>query len=265
MKTCAFWAALAGALICAGGAGADIRACAATTVIEPARASIESIEPPPLSPAPANAAGCAEGVGVDAGAGVAVWRCRMDRPEGAEDDPKAWSGALLIVRDGAPTQAFRDFAMAGRYDAFHIIAADLDGDGAQERVVAAWQAQGNGLGVNWWAVRVFDADWRLIGALDDVLDWGRRSIVAAPAGRAGCDIAVTAWVEDEDPRRGEGVAFEARFLRVAHGELRKARDRAPVRRRLLNAFSAERNATFERAPSLLEGDIPAWLSHHSAR
>ncbi|OJU10264.1 MAG: hypothetical protein BGN86_16905 [Caulobacterales bacterium 68-7] len=213
--------------------------------------------------APANSVGCLFGARLRAEAGVELWRCLVDNGDAASRDD-AWSHAFLLVRPGKPVQAFKDELMAGEMGAFHLLPVDLDGDGRRENVVALWNSQGTGLGVNRWTVRVFDKDWKLLGQRDEVTDWGPSNLVTAPAGRKGCDLAVTAFVEDAGPPR-EGIALEARFLRLRAGRLVDAADRKPVRRRFTYAFQRQR-AQHSRAREgrkdggLYDGDIVAWLN-----
>lgn len=224
-----------------------------------------------LQPVPANGVDCTVGVPLVVDPGVTLWRCRVDFPEGDgsepyEPDEDAWSNALLVVRDGQPAQAYRDELMAGRYGAWHVIKADLDGDGRGERVVAMWNAQGNGLGVNHWTLQVFSADWTPMGASFEASEWSAGSLVKAPASRTGCDIAVASWVEDSSTGR-DGIALQATFLRLHDGVLAEAADRPPLRRRYTNAFQRERTAHYESnlEHDGIEADVPAWLADVVAR
>ena len=224
-----------------------------------------------LQPAPANGVNCTVGVPLVVDAGVTLWRCRVDLPEGDgsetyEPDENDWSYGLLLVRDGEPAQAYRDELMAGRYGAWHVIKADLDGDGQSERVVALWNAQGNGLGLNHWTLRVFDEAWKPLGESFEASEWSASSLVQAPAPRKGCDLAVASWVEDRSTGR-DGIALQAQFLRLHDGAVAEAEDRPPLRRRYTNALERERGAHYNAQPDGdgIEGDVPGWLRNAGAK
>lgn len=221
---------------------------------------VQLLRPPAataLEQVPANPVGCIAGRRFPADAGVTLWRCIVDSPD---DEPAntSWSHALLIIREGQPIQSYRDTLMGGRFDAWHVLKVDLDADGAEEQVVALWNDQRNGLGINSWTIHVFSNTWQPLGWFDEVLDWGPSSVVAAMPRRSGCDIALTSY-EDEG-----AVAFEARFIRLEDGRLVAATDRPPVRRRLTAAFQHQRTAHFNRDDSLVEGDVAAWLDASAA-
>ena len=232
-----------------------------------------------LPEAPANDVGCLFGWPLQVDAQTVIWRCMIDpdiqeaataddgsvdeyiRADGtvADDiDPGRWEYALMLMRDGQPVRGFRDALMAGYYHAWSIHEVDLDGDGRRENLVALWNGQGNGMGVNGWTLRLFSADWQLLASRADVADWGPSALRAAPSPRQGCDIGVTGWVEDRSTGR-EGIAFEAKFLRLQDGRLVEATDQPPVRRRYTNRFQAERTAWFDAAEDRLEGDPAGWL------
>lgn len=248
----------------AGTAHAQLKPCPSMTVERPTKdAAYSDGAVSVLSPAPANPVNCTLGFAHKAAPDVTLWRCMIEYPEGSEPAEDAWDHAFLVVREGQPVQAFRDFVMAGRYDAFQLIRVDLDADGAQENIAALWNAQGNGLGIHGWTIHVFSNTWQPMARFDDVLDWGRSSVVAAPASRAGCDLAVTSYVESMDPKRGPGTSMEARFQRLDDGRFAEASDRPVLQRRLLNAFARERVATFENGKWEDEGDIAKWMSHRT--
>lgn len=252
-------AAAAALALASQAAHAQLAACKSATVDMPTPAREASLRP---LDKPANASYCIAGVSLKPEPGVLLSRCIVDYPPHAEpDDP--WSSALLVARDGKAAQVFRDDAMAGQLQAMHVVTADLDGDGVAEHVVALWNAQSLGMGVNSWTVYVFASDWALIRQFDEVKDWGRRSVVAAPAGRAGCDIAITDYVDSLNAKGKPGISLEARFHRLQGSTFTPAADRPALRRRYTNAFQKEREAAFEKA-DLNEGDVVTWMSHPSA-
>ncbi len=216
-----------------------------------------------LQPVPANPVDCKLGVPFSADTGVTLWRCLIEYPDGSDPPEDAWDHAFLVMKAGQPVQAYRDEVMAGRHEALQVIKADLDADGVRENIAALWNAQGNGMGIHGWTIHVFSNTWQPLARFDDVLDWGRSSVVAAPAGRAGCDLAITDYVESMDPKRGPGTSMEARFQQLKSGRFAEATDRPALQRRLLNGFAAARVAKFERQPWDDEGDVALWMSHRT--
>jgi hypothetical protein len=239
--------AIVGALAFPAAVGA-MASCSDVRLLRPPAAATA------LEQVPANPAGCTLGRRFPVEAGVTLWRCLVEAPGGAR--PKdLWSHALLVVREGRLTQSYRDTLTAGRFGVWHVLSVDLDADGAEERVVALWNARTNGLGINSWTIHVFSNTWQPLGWYDGVHDWGPSSIVAATPGRAGYDIALTSYEEEG----ADIVVLEAGFVRLEDGRLIEAADRPHVRRPLDAAFQRERMAHFSRDADRAEGDVAAWL------
>jgi len=214
--------------------------------------------------APTNAAGCEHGVGLTVGSAT-LFRCQVLPAEGQDDIPEGSPEyVFLLDRAGADRVVLPDDLMAGRYSAFEVLTVDLDADGASEHVLATWNGQGMGLGVNRWTVRVFDADWTQLASFEDVADWGDGNLVAAPRGRGGCDLAATAFVDHVD-HRGPGIAFQARFHRLQGGRMGEATDRPTLTRRYTYAFQDQRTAHFRADDDVIRGAAATWLSHRSTR
>ncbi len=256
-------AALAAFVLVAGflpaEAMAQLRACRPLSVLRPLAPAGASLDAPALEAVPANPAQCRSGVPLKVDDTV-IWRCQAIPPDEGDLPEGAPEYAFLIERPGQPLQVLPDDLMAGRHRSFDVITVDLDGDGAPERVLAAWNGQGNGLGVNRWTIRVFDRDWTLLGAFADVSDWGDSSLVRAPAGRRGCDIAVTSFVDSIDGQGRAGISFQARFQRLAGGRIEEATDRPALARRYTFAFQRQRTRHFDRPGAQEKGDIAAWLA-----
>lgn len=215
-----------------------------------------------VAAAPTNDVGCERGVRLTVGTAT-LFRCQVLPAEG-QDDIREGSPeyVFLLDRPGEGRVILPDGLMAGRFAAFEVLTVDLDADGQAENVLAAWNGQGMGLGVNRWTVRVFDADWAQIASFEDVADWGDSSLVAAPRGRPGCDLAITAFVDHVD-QRGPGTAFRARFHQLDGGAMPEATDRPTLTRRYTYAFQDQRTAHFEAGEDAIKGDVAAWLAHRS--
>lgn len=243
-------------LVTAGAAHAQMAPCKGISVMTPPEVADGGSLP--LVPMAANPASCAVGIKMEPDAGVTLWRCHVDyEPDAEPEDP--WLDAVLIMRDGQPVQSYRDDAMMGSLEKMRVVKADLDGDGAPERVLALWNATGNGMGVSTWTLRVFTNDWRPIASFEDVKDWDRTAIVAASKGRKGCDLAITSWESGTDKKGRGGTYFKASFQRFVDGAMAPATDRPALWRRYTFAFEKQRAET----RSEDGGDAAAWLSHPS--
>lgn len=235
------------------------RACTGMTIARPALGA-DGDRREVFAMAPDNAIGCRHGVSLTVG-DATLWRCQVVPAEGQEDLPDGVPPyAFFIDRPGQPRQILPDDLMAGRFRSFEVTTVDLDGDGIAERVLAAWNMQSNGLGVNSWTIRVFDQGWKQLGQFDTVADWGPSSITRAPRGRRGCDLAITAFVESVNRRGVGGISFEARFHRLAGGHVEEASDRPAVQRRYDFAFERQRTAHF-RGETEYRGDVATWLAN----
>lgn len=248
-------------------AHAQLAPCKPASVFRPPESRQLDTDPMGLlKPAPKNSANCTLGARFTPEPGVTLWRCLIEYPEDVDPPEDAWDHATLIQQDGKPMQVFQDDIMAGRYKAFHVIRADLDGDGSDERVLALWNSAGNGMGINGWTIHVFTNTWTPIARIDNVLDWGRSSVVAAPKGRKGCDLAITDWVESRNAKGVDGVSLKATFHRLANGKLEPATDRPALQRRYTFAFQKQRTQRYDTVADTDaqdEGDVATWLSHAS--
>lgn len=253
VRIAALFAALAASLSAYAAEASALGSCELAS-IQRAPTSSEGLAQ--MRPTPPNPVNCVAGVPLMVDDKTTIWRCVIDHPEGEDSYIREWSDAILLVQEGKWTRAWRDTVMAGRYDAFQVLTADLDADGRPERILATWNAQGNGLGVSHWTVQIFDGDWSLIGQYEDVQDWGPSSVVTAPPFRAGCDLALSEYVEAADTGIME---LQVRFARMVAGRMVRASDRAPLHKRLTTAFEQERVRHYERDGRGLEGDIAAWL------
>jgi hypothetical protein len=236
---------------------AQLRACRPLSVARPVAPPGVTSDTGGLIPVPANPVHCRQGVSLRVD-DATIWRCQSIPPDGEDLPEGAPEYAFFIERPGQPLQVLPDDLMAGRHRSFEVLSIDLDGDGQPERVLAAWNAQGNGMGVHRWTIRVFDRDWKLLGAFPEVADWGDTSIVRAPAPRRGCDLAITSFVESVQDGRA-GISFQARFHRLANGTMQEATDRPTLARRYTFNFERRRTRHFDRPDAQDKGDIVAWL------
>lgn len=193
-----------------------------------------------LIAAPKNNVGCDKGLVITL-ENANLWRCHVIEKDDAPED--TWQYAFLIEQNGKIISAKKDEFMAGLYSAFRHYKVDLDGDGSFENIVALWNSQGNGLGVNRWTIRVYNSNWQEINSFEEVMDWGN-SFIKPPNGRKGCDIAISSFKEDFS-RPKSGTAFYAKFMMLKNGKLINATDRKPIQRRYTYNFAKIRGDHFE--------------------
>jgi hypothetical protein len=240
---------------------ASLQTCAPQSVSRPAAPAPDALPSAWLQAAPANPIGCVHGISFRTNDDTVLWRCQVIPAEG-EDLPEGHPEyAFLVIRAGEPMQVLPDELMAGRYHSFELFRVDLDGDGTAEHVLAAWNAQSNGMGVHRWTIRVFDPGWKLLATFSEVADWGNSSLVRAPRGRGGCDLAITGFVESLNRAGRQGISLQARFQRLMADRMVEAEDRPAIQRRYDRTFESQRTRHFDRAGDDQKGDVARWLSH----
>lgn len=256
---------LLASLVAPGVAEAALQSCRTASFARPAPARDDAA----LAQTPANTMRCTAGVFVAMDEATRLWRCAASFEDDQDIPEDAPEHAFLLERRGHALAEMPDTLMAGRLRSFDVITVDLDGDGSREYVLAAWNTQGNGIGINSWTVRVFAADWTLLRQFDEVLDWGDNNLVAAPKGRRGCDIAITSFIDSVNRKSVPGVSFEARFFALKAGTMAPADDRPVLQRRYDRAFERQRTRLFERSEDSgdaeIKGDLRRWLSHPATR
>jgi hypothetical protein len=211
---------------------------------------------------------CRRITSIVANAGARVWRCLPVESDEVLRDGQAGNG-FIIQRAGQPLQHLPHDVLPGTENNFELIEVDLNGDAAREQILAVWDGQSNGMGVHQWTIYVFDSGWKLVKRFDDVADWGRSSLVAAPAGRRGCDLAITSYETITQPRGGNYTALRARLfvgrLLSTNAALplsvQEASDRPTLERRFSRAFERDRTLWFSRGTWQWRGDIANWLNN----
>lgn len=208
-----------------------------------------------LKDIPKNSANCNKGMMINVG-DAQIWRCRIDY-ENPYDD---WESAFLIFKNGKEIFKAKDEVLAGMYETFYSISADLDGNGKSENIVALWNSQGNGLGVNTWTLYVFDNQWRQKGKAIETRDWGPNSFVKA---KKGCDTLITDWAEDFS-KKPSGTGYRGVFYSFTNNGLSKSKGRPILMRRLYDSFDIERGEFREASEeNQYIGDPIGWLSRNS--
>ena len=248
-----------------------LEACAGATYATPAASPTANADEAGLFPVPSNQLGCVRGVSVRADANTTIWRCQVELAEGVEFRDGQPQAGFLVQRSNRIILELPDELMASAYHRFDAINVDLDQDGNREHILAAWNAESNGMGVHSWTIYVFDANWHLAKRFDNVSDWGRSSLVKAPASRRGCDLAITSF-QDAPARAANsgGLVLRARFYgvipragtqRTANLTIDEVRDRPTLERRYMRSLEKQRTTWFSREVGSWRGNVADWLNN----
>jgi len=127
-------------------------------------------------------------------------------------------------------------------DSFEVIEADLDADGRSEIVVPVFVAQSNGMGVSYWTVYVLEPGkfgWSVDSV--DVEEYSTIGSWVKTPSDSRCNLLRTQWVNGFDPKRQEGLYFEASWLTYSIGRFVRRVDRPTLHRRYLFGFENERS------------------------
>lgn len=204
---------------------------------------------------PANSANCNKGIKIEI-EGAQIWRCRIDYDKPYKD----WESAFLIIKNGKEIFKAKDDLMAGMYETFYSIKADLNADGKSENIIALWNAQGNGMGVNTWTLYTFDNAWKQKGKAIETRDWGPNSFVKT---KNGCDIIISDWAEDFS-KKPSGAGYKGVFYSYGSNGFTKAKGKPILMRRLYDSFDIERGEFREKSDeNQYIGDPIGWLSKNS--
>jgi hypothetical protein len=151
-----------------------------------------------------------------------------------------------------------DYSLAGSPESLRVLLGDLDGDGLDETIVSEWQDMSNGLGIRYYALRIFSGRHPSRLPVEvAVRDFDPEGSFVRPAGGGECRLLDTRWTELSDPRRGEGMYFVGQWMRYRDGRLEHDTGRPVVARRLLDSFADARGTT--------PGAPFAYLRHPDAR
>ena len=134
------------------------------------------------------------------------------------------------------------FSLPVQGDSPVVFAADLDGRGLDEVVVATIDAVSMGRAVESWTVCVIAGDAPdAEPACASAEDFGRLGFLTRPSGASACLLLATEWRPGAETGRGAGTYLTGRWLRYGKGEWHTEASRPVVARRLLSSFEKERS------------------------
>jgi hypothetical protein len=200
-------------------------------------------------PVPASRAPCTQGYRLQASPTLAFWRCD-DGGNGAMS-----SAAILVEQNGRVRDTFSDAVSAGALSSWHLIGADLDGSGRNTWIVATWNAQSQGLGINSWTLHMFTPYGRLITKTSGIGDWSPDLVVKAANNTAGCAVGLARYVGNSQGQ----TSWRVQFHRTTRTRLVREQGRTTYVRRLTTTFQQERAAWFSQPGFVTEGDPKTWL------
>jgi hypothetical protein len=202
---------------------------------------------------PANSIGCAS-AGVITANKVALYHCK---------GPEATDGAigqnrLIIARQGKPTITLNAVNQSPALQAMSLYQIGASGDQAGSYVLALWEAQSNGMGINAWTVMVFDPAFRPLQTFTNVADFGPRNLVMGPT---GCALGVTTFEDRGASGTNTGWRYKARFVSLTGGRVAPIASMPPRERRYTLAFERQRIATFDAHRGFPDyGDMVSWMN-----
>lgn len=170
---------------------------------------------------------------IESSAGGMVCQCRAQPKDDTED------ATLFVIRNiDGPSCQFNDEALFTLdLNFFHILEADLDQSGKAEKILLNMSMVSNGMGVQWWNMRVFpEGDlcakplrWVNFDANVDLLN----TQTQPPS------LLISFWGEGKDAKGKDGTYFYGQEFRYSQGQLYPLD--SLKRRRYLNTFAEERN------------------------
>ena len=211
-------------------------------------------EPAPLEvplhhPQTAEVPGCRQARCVGLRNGLRVCACVAD--------------SLLVTRVDDDGRLLNEWSHDRRHETLgftwmpSVAQGDLDGDGRPELIVAELVAVSNGLGVQYFDVRMVDGrDPARTPVRLSVEDYTTYGSLVRPASGGACRLIATRWQPLRDRNRGEGMYLVGQWMRYRDGRLEHDADRPVVVRRLLNSF--ERQAGGAPLSHLRDPRAEAW-------
>jgi hypothetical protein len=177
-------------------------------------------------------------------------------PETADGGPG--SNRLLLKKQGGRVLELDAKNQSPQLQAMSLYEVNLGGSMFNEYVLAIWNAQSNGMGINVWTLIVLTRDLHHLETITDVADFGPNNIVQGPN---GCALAVTSFSQVNGARGRNHWVYKARFMRLRSGDMVPATNMPPRERRYNAAFERQRISGFDAQTKFPKyGDAVSWLN-----
>ncbi len=113
-----------------------------------------------------------------------------------------------------------------------IDAADLNGDGREELVIATLNTVSNGMGVEYWTVWVLSGD--KISNPVEVEDYGSMGFLSSNGKQ--CRLLVTRWIEGWEPNKDYGLYLVGRWFELSGHNMEYTLYRPAIKRRYIDTL-----------------------------
>ncbi len=165
---------------------------------------------------------------------------------------------LIVKKHGGRTQVVDAQNQSPTLNAMSMYEVDLGDSRSREYVLALWDSQSNGMGINNWTLVVLTSELQHLETIPNVADFGLNNFVRSPN---GCALAITSFAQGVRASEPNAWYFKARFTRLRGGNIVRAEGIAPRQRRYTGAFERQRIASFDRRSGFPKsGNAVVWLN-----
>jgi len=116
--------------------------------------------------------------------------------------------------------------------ALRVDAADLNNDGKEELVIATMSSASNGMGIEYWDVRILFEE--KISNPISVEDYGLMGYLSSNGKQ--CRLLVTRWLEGWEPTKEYGLYLVGRWFELSEHNLQYTLVRPAIKRRYLDSL-----------------------------
>jgi hypothetical protein len=164
-------------------------------------------------------------------------------PSTESDDAK-----MIYKKDGTVVLQWADtiYPPSGE-SGLRIDAADLNGNGKEEFVIATLSTVSNGMGVEYWKVRVLSEG--KISEPVEVEDYGSMGFLSSNGKQ--CRLLVTRWIEGWEPKKEYGLYLVGRWFELSDHNLQYTIYRPAIKRRYLDSLVRLRREGSQRGTPII--------------
>ncbi len=191
-------------------------------------------------PVQVNTPGCDDAYCVKISASSQVCACLLSKESGTTQITYKKNGVVLLQWNAN----IYPLAIAS---GLRVDAAGLNANGKEKLVVATMNSASNGMGIEYWDVRVL-SDVAISNAVS-VEDYGIMGYFTTNGKQ--CRLLVTRWIEGWEPGRGYGLYLAGLWFRLHGNSLEYTYDRPAIKRRYLNSLQQLREHGFQKDEPVL--------------